>query len=63
MTTFNDGYIAGWRSVYGDASYPTSFPSHSIPSGGTAYEYGYDRGRTAARKPGGEPEEKGEPSN
>ena len=55
MTTFNDGYIAGWRSVYGEASSPTSFPSYSIPSGGTAWEYGdlyADRIETARLRAG-----------
>jgi hypothetical protein len=46
--SFIDGYLDGWRSVFGQGAALPGIPSYAIPVGKTEYEHGYDEGRAAA---------------
>jgi hypothetical protein len=53
--TFSDGYLDGWKSVFGQGAALPGIPAYAIPAGKTEYEHGCDEGRkaaTASRKRG-----------
>jgi hypothetical protein len=47
---FAEGYTEGWLSIMGTGAALPSIPSYAIPAGKTAYQHGYELGRTAAEK-------------
>jgi hypothetical protein len=51
--TFSDGYLGGWKSVYGQGVAVPAIPPCALPNGKTEYQHGYDKGRAAATKTDG----------
>jgi hypothetical protein len=49
--SFGDGYVGGWRSIWGaGAAIPTVPTDVAVPQGADAYEYGVARGAADAQQ-------------